>query len=365
MKDFANLELSVEEKKDMTEEDIENERVKRKARTLGNMRFIGELNLRRVVAHTALLVIVSKLLDGDPFPPAHVVECVCELLTTVGYHLDNSEKESEREALDKVFDSLRVFHDKRVYESRIDFKIQNLLELRESHWTTEFGFVDKANTLSSIRDSPSQNNSVQVIGREMDYPYKDFVRALNDEWLQRRKEQKKREAGLLSPNREARTCQEAIHHYFEGSRDEPLDAGVMETLVGLYGLGDVTKEVILMGCESKASADAVVRSLQPFQQEEDVTVMVARMLASFFDNIQQRQHQIPAVSQLLARLIADGAYQQAMHEGLIWPTRKKGPDLRALLEKTQELALTDLRGIFPHESESTLQERITSHGIGS
>eukprot|EP01053_Blabericola_migrator_P011933 Blabericola_migrator_1__11932@NODE_729_length_6710_cov_177_288876_g525_i0_p1_GENE_NODE_729_length_6710_cov_177_288876_g525_i0NODE_729_length_6710_cov_177_288876_g525_i0_p1_ORF_typecomplete_len902_score168_18MIF4G/PF02854_19/4_8e38Sec15/PF04091_12/19Sec15/PF04091_12/0_47_NODE_729_length_6710_cov_177_288876_g525_i01482853 len=205
MKDFANLDLPEEERKDMTEEDIETERVKRKTRTLGNMRFIGELNLRRVVVNVALASILAKLIKGDPFPPAHVVECVCELLTTVGYHMDHSDKEGEKGHLNAVFCHLRSFHEQKVYESRIDFKIQDLLELRESDWVSKYAtFVDKANTLSNIRDSPSQNNNVHVVGRQSDYPYKAFVRELNEDWLQRRKEQKKKEADArLSPNKPA------------------------------------------------------------------------------------------------------------------------------------------------------------------
>lgn len=373
MKDFANLELSEEDMKGMTEEDIENERIKRKTRTLGNMRFIGELNLRRIVANTALATILTKLVEGDPqYPPAHVVECVCELLTTIGYHMDNSEKEGDRGALNEVFSHLRLFHEKRVYESRINFKIQNLLELRESDWCSRFTFVDKANTLSNIRDSPSQNN-VHIVGRQSDYPYKAFVRELNEDWLQRRKEQKKREADMKnSPSKADRSCCDAVGALYReltapGSlKEDQLGPELISQLIPTYSVKDIVQELLLLGCDNNVRQDLIVASLKYLAKDhlEDCSVTVAQTLLSILESISRRSATIKPIGDLLAHIVHDGSYREAIQAQMIWPSQKKPCEARQLLEKVQETMVKTLNELNPDLSPKEVGDLLEAHGIG-
>lgn len=60
---------------------------KKKTRVLGNMRFIGELFLRRALSPNVLNDVVHALVfssKGDAFPDEHFIECLTELLTTIG-----------------------------------------------------------------------------------------------------------------------------------------------------------------------------------------------------------------------------------------------------------------------------------------
>eukprot|EP01054_Gregarina_sp_Poly1_P008158 Gregarina_sp_Poly_1__8157@NODE_471_length_8141_cov_141_032821_g382_i0_p1_GENE_NODE_471_length_8141_cov_141_032821_g382_i0NODE_471_length_8141_cov_141_032821_g382_i0_p1_ORF_typecomplete_len1091_score189_63MIF4G/PF02854_19/4_9e39MIF4G/PF02854_19/2e03_NODE_471_length_8141_cov_141_032821_g382_i036216893 len=370
MKDFANLELSAEDMKGMTEEDIENERVKRKTRTLGNMRFIGELNLRKIVANTALATILEKLVEGDPqYPPAHVVECVCELLTTIGYHMDNSEKEGDKGALNTVFSHLQEFHERRIYESRINFKIQNLLELRGSNWRTKFTFVDKANTLSNIRDSPNQNN-VHIVGRQSDYPYKAFVRELNEDWLQRRKEQKKREADSRhSPSKGERSCCDAVGAFI---REKMLRVSNAEEtpeatkLSQMYPIKEIVRELTMLGCDPTIRQDLVVSTLQSLASSnfEDCSVALSQTLLSILESIARRSTSIKPISELLARLILEGSYQEAMLAQMVWPGQTKSADARQLLEKIQEITAWCMAEVNPNLSQAKIKEMMESHGVG-
>ena len=60
---------------------------KKKTRVLGNMRFIGELFLRRALGSKVLNDVVQSLVfssKADSFPDEHFIECLTELLTTIG-----------------------------------------------------------------------------------------------------------------------------------------------------------------------------------------------------------------------------------------------------------------------------------------
>eukprot|EP01055_Gregarina_sp_Pseudo9_P005820 Gregarina_sp_Pseudo_9__5819@NODE_886_length_2095_cov_4_618191_g832_i0_p1_GENE_NODE_886_length_2095_cov_4_618191_g832_i0NODE_886_length_2095_cov_4_618191_g832_i0_p1_ORF_typecomplete_len578_score95_99MIF4G/PF02854_19/2_6e38MIF4G/PF02854_19/6_5e02RNA_pol_Rpc82/PF05645_13/3_4e03RNA_pol_Rpc82/PF05645_13/0_25zfDNL/PF05180_12/0_42_NODE_886_length_2095_cov_4_618191_g832_i03612028 len=374
MKDFANLELSQEDMKGMTEEDIENERVKRKTRTLGNMRFIGELNLRRIVANTALATILTRLVEGDPqYPPAHVVECVCELLTTIGYHMDNSDKEGDRGALNEVFSHLKLFHEKRVYESRINFKIQDLLELRASDWCTRFTFVDKANTLSNIRDSPRQTN-VHIVGRQSDYPYKAFVRELNEDWLQRRKEQKKREADIRhSPGKSVeRSCCDAVGALYRdftnptNNREDKLPVELVSQLLPTYPVKDIVKELVLLGCDNCVRQQLIVDCLKPFAKEnfDECAVAVAQTLLSILESIVRRSATIKSIGELLARIVYDDSYQEAIQAQMIWPSQKRPCEAKVLLEKVLDATNRTLTELDRDLTQQEIDAMLENHGIG-
>ena len=80
--------ITEEERAECVEADDEAKLLKKKkTRVLGNMRFIGELFLRRALSPNVLNDVVHALVfssKGDAFPDEHFIECLTELLTTIG-----------------------------------------------------------------------------------------------------------------------------------------------------------------------------------------------------------------------------------------------------------------------------------------
>merc|ERR1711904_722274 len=73
----------------MEPEEILNEKKRRKDRLLANMKFIGALFLRELLAVKVMGNVVGDLLDMHDGPPEeHKIECAVELLKSIGHTLD-------------------------------------------------------------------------------------------------------------------------------------------------------------------------------------------------------------------------------------------------------------------------------------
>lgn len=192
IKSFSTMDLPEELLNTLSEEDIENERKQRKKRTLGNMRFIGELFMRRVLSGLALKQILYSLVEVDDSsksgieatPEPHLIECICEVLTTIGYNLEVTSPET----LATLCATLDAYKCMGVLEKRIQYKIQDVLDLRANQWRQKLVHRTKAKALNDIRCELSSD--IEVVGLESDYPYKPYVNKWNTEWYQKRKEER-------------------------------------------------------------------------------------------------------------------------------------------------------------------------------
>jgi len=113
-----------------TYEDRYVEEVKHKTRTLGNMRFIGELLIRKLLAGKILFFIVNEMLDTNSEPS---LESLVELLTVVAPVLER--KGTIYEApLRETFGTLRKKNKDMKLCMRIRCKISDLLDFRSNGW---------------------------------------------------------------------------------------------------------------------------------------------------------------------------------------------------------------------------------------
>jgi len=107
---------------------------------LANMKFIGHLFLRKLLAVKVIGQIVHDLIGiKEDLPEEHMIECTCELLCTVGYTLDLSEhgKALTSQILSRLLDlKMSKTSDDEVFafSKRVRFQIQNLIELRGNGW---------------------------------------------------------------------------------------------------------------------------------------------------------------------------------------------------------------------------------------
>ncbi|XP_050056621.1 eukaryotic translation initiation factor 4 gamma 3-like isoform X2 [Aphis gossypii] len=116
-----------EKKKELQLEFEENERRLRK-RSVGNCRFIGELFKQKILTPNIMLYCIVNLVTKHVEEP---LECLCNLLKTVGKELEQSYN------LNDTFDKLKTLTSrdmKSKIPSRIKFMIQDVIDLRRNKW---------------------------------------------------------------------------------------------------------------------------------------------------------------------------------------------------------------------------------------
>ena len=134
-------ENEAEEKKKVLEEELVDLISKNRRRSLGNIRFIGELFKLRILSakimHQCILRLLSQPEDEES------IECLCRLLSTIGKELESeaaqtgtarSASSSSRETMNSYFGTLDTIVQKRKVSNRIRFMIQDVVDLRKRQW---------------------------------------------------------------------------------------------------------------------------------------------------------------------------------------------------------------------------------------
>merc|ERR1719409_2037310 len=104
--------------------------VKYKTRMLGNIKFVGALLARRMLA-SKVLVAVSEELLSDPTPEA--LESLAALLTVVGASFDRPDW-TYHAALQAIFSQVSAIVKKNAVEPRVRCLLKDLLDLRAAGW---------------------------------------------------------------------------------------------------------------------------------------------------------------------------------------------------------------------------------------
>lgn len=151
-KDNAAL-IDVENKKkeietaesDAKKKDLESELEElvnsNRRKSLGNIRFIGELFKLRILSvkimHQCILRLLSQPEDEES------LECLCRLLSTIGKELEtpmqppagrSTSISANRESMNSYFSTLDSIVNKRKISNRIRFMIQDVVDLRKTGW---------------------------------------------------------------------------------------------------------------------------------------------------------------------------------------------------------------------------------------
>lgn len=150
---FEGADSMQDEIRQLTKPEQEVERLEKeklvKLRTLGNIRFIGELFKQKMIPEKIVHHCIQMLLGFDPkTPPAEEnMEALCQLLATVGKQLEESNKFPK--VLDLYFSQLKDYSTSSCLPSRIKFMILNSIDLRANKWVPRREEV-KAKTLHEI-----------------------------------------------------------------------------------------------------------------------------------------------------------------------------------------------------------------------
>ena len=121
-----------------------------KVRTMGNIKLIGELYKKRMIAEKILHACVTDLLGAPSVePPEENVEALCNLLVTVGKELDSSPK-LPKQMMEMYFARLAALAEEdSSLDSRVRFLCRDVIELRKADWVPRVKKLE-AMTLSEI-----------------------------------------------------------------------------------------------------------------------------------------------------------------------------------------------------------------------
>uniref|UniRef100_A0A8C7YYT4 Eukaryotic translation initiation factor 4 gamma 1 n=1 Tax=Oryzias sinensis TaxID=183150 RepID=A0A8C7YYT4_9TELE len=121
-----------EEKQRLTEE-LEDAKDKARRRSLGNIKFIGELFKLKMLTEVIMHDCIVKLLKNHD---EESLECLCRLLSTIGKDLDF---EKAKPRMDQYFNQMDKIIKERKTTSRIRFMLQDVLDLRRNNWVPRRG----------------------------------------------------------------------------------------------------------------------------------------------------------------------------------------------------------------------------------
>jgi len=119
-----------------------------KHRMMGNIKFIGALLVRRMLAGKVLLAILNELIH-DPTPEA--LESVAALLTATGPVFDSPDW-AFHAALEAVFAEVRSLVKKASCDQRSRCLLKDVLDLRTGGWKARRRLQDAPATLKEVSD---------------------------------------------------------------------------------------------------------------------------------------------------------------------------------------------------------------------
>ncbi|NXA41829.1 IF4G3 factor, partial [Eudromia elegans] len=118
------------EEKTRLHDELEEARDKARRRSIGNIKFIGELFKLKMLTEAIMHDCVVKLLKNHD---EESLECLCRLLTTIGKDLDF---EKAKPRMDQYFNQMEKIVKERKTSSRIRFMLQDVIDLRLCNWVS-------------------------------------------------------------------------------------------------------------------------------------------------------------------------------------------------------------------------------------
>lgn len=117
------------EKKKELQFDLEEYDRRLRMKSVGNIRFIGELFKKNMLTVNIMLRCLNNLLTNRD---EESLECLCKLLTTIGKEMEMEKKVD----LSDIFNTMKDIVDscKKKVSSRVRFMLQDVIDLRQSKW---------------------------------------------------------------------------------------------------------------------------------------------------------------------------------------------------------------------------------------
>ncbi|XP_068754239.1 eukaryotic translation initiation factor 4 gamma 1-like isoform X3 [Montipora capricornis] len=136
--------------------DLQDEEHQQKRRTLGNIRFIGDLFKLKMLTESIMHDCVVKLLKSND---EESFECLCKLLVTIGKDLDH---EKAKLRVDQYFAQINKIISARKTSSRVRFMMQDIVDLRSNGWVPRRELNNPKTIHQIYREAADQAKKTQM-----------------------------------------------------------------------------------------------------------------------------------------------------------------------------------------------------------
>ncbi|XP_069466444.1 eukaryotic translation initiation factor 4 gamma 3 isoform X4 [Ambystoma mexicanum] len=157
------------EEKTRLQEELEESKDKARRRSIGNIKFIGELFKLKMLTEAIMHDCMVKLLKNHD---EESLECLCRLLTTIGKDLDF---EKAKPRMDQYFNQMDKIVKERKTSSRIRFMLQDIIDLRRCNWVSRRAdqgpkTIEQIHKEAKIEEQEEQRKVQQLITKEKRRP---------------------------------------------------------------------------------------------------------------------------------------------------------------------------------------------------
>ncbi|XP_068619997.1 eukaryotic translation initiation factor 4 gamma 3-like isoform X2 [Battus philenor] len=130
---------------------LEEENRKVRMKSVGNVRFIGELYKLKMLTSKIMVYCMNYLVDKLE---EEKLECLCKLLTTIGEQVESEVKEQ----LEVVFKRMQEIVEKKSNKisSRVRFMIKDVIELRQRRWVVKSVVDSQPKMMDQIQKEADQ-----------------------------------------------------------------------------------------------------------------------------------------------------------------------------------------------------------------
>ncbi|XP_024910633.1 eukaryotic translation initiation factor 4 gamma 1 [Cynoglossus semilaevis] len=162
------LEAASEEEKQRLVEELVETKDKARRRSMGNIKFIGELFKLKMLTEVIMHDCIVKLLKNHD---DESLECLCRLLSTIGKDLDF---EKAKPRMDQYFNQMDKIIKERKTTSRIRFMLQDVLDLRQLNWVPRRGdqgpkTIDQIHKEAELEEHREQMKVQQALISKKEY----------------------------------------------------------------------------------------------------------------------------------------------------------------------------------------------------
>uniref|UniRef100_A0A2K6LND8 Eukaryotic translation initiation factor 4 gamma 3 n=2 Tax=Rhinopithecus TaxID=542827 RepID=A0A2K6LND8_RHIBE len=150
-------------------DELEEAKDKARRRSIGNIKFIGELFKLKMLTEAIMHDCVVKLLKNHD---EESLECLCRLLTTIGKDLDF---EKAKPRMDQYFNQMEKIVKERKTSSRIRFMLQDVIDLRLCNWVSRRAdqgpkTIEQIHKEAKIEEQEEQRKVQQLMTKEKRRP---------------------------------------------------------------------------------------------------------------------------------------------------------------------------------------------------
>ncbi|XP_039763594.1 eukaryotic translation initiation factor 4 gamma 3-like isoform X5 [Pararge aegeria] len=139
-------------KKKEIQDQLSEEHRRIRMRSVGNVRFIGELYKLKMLTAKIMVYCMTYLIDKLE---EEKLECLCKLLTTIGEQVESEVKEQ----LESVFKRMQEIVDRKSNKisNRVRFMIQDVIDLRRGRWVTKNVVDSQPKMMDQIQKEAEQH----------------------------------------------------------------------------------------------------------------------------------------------------------------------------------------------------------------